>query len=107
MNGTTNGDQANGDQANGANGTDLSPKPESKLLWRHPSPQSTPMFQFMESVNKEYGLSLSSYEELHEWSIQNIDRFWGRVWQFVGVRAGREASKVNAAIIQLKKITTD
>lgn len=89
MSGTT-----NGNQADGANGTNLALKQESKLLWRHSSPQSTPMFQFVESVNKEYGLSLSSYEELHRWSVQNIDKFWGGVWQFVGVRAGREASKV-------------
>lgn len=99
MNGT------NGDQANGANGTDLAPKHESKLLWRHPSPQSTPMFKFVESVNKEYGLSLSNYEDLHKWSIENIDRFWGRVWQFVGVRAESEASsKVNATIKEPDRI---
>ncbi|CAI6341172.1 unnamed protein product [Periconia digitata] len=91
MNGT-NGSHANG--ANGTNGTDIIPQKGSEPLWIHPSPQSTPMFQFVQSVNKEYGLNISGYKELHKWSIDNIDRFWGRVWHFVGVRAETEALKV-------------
>ncbi|KAL1606232.1 hypothetical protein SLS60_003634 [Paraconiothyrium brasiliense] len=87
---------ANGDQANGTNGTNLSNghHKAAKLLWRHPSPQSTPMFRFLHSVNQKYGLQLSSYEELHKWSVDHIDKFWGCVWQFVGVRAKTGASRV-------------
>ncbi|KAF1949850.1 acetoacetate-CoA ligase [Byssothecium circinans] len=88
MNGT------NGHHAKGNGPSNGSAIPASKLLWRHPSPQSTPMFQFVEKVNKEYGLMLSSYEELHRWSIEHIDKFWGLVWHFVGVRAEKEASMV-------------
>ena len=89
--------EANGDQANGTNGTDLSKGHHkgAKLLWRHPSPKSTPMFQFLDSVNQKYGLQLSNYEELHKWSIDHIDKFWGRVWHFVGVKAKTEASRVS------------
>ncbi|KAF2681669.1 acetoacetate-CoA ligase [Lentithecium fluviatile CBS 122367] len=89
MNGTNRG------QANGANGTNISngASKGSKLLWRHGSPQSTPMYQFMESVNERYGLQLESYEELYRWSIDNINDLWGHVWKFVGVRAECEASK--------------
>ena len=89
--------EANGDQANGTNGADLSngPSKGAKLLWRHPTPRSTPMFRFMDSVNQKYGLQLSNYEELHKWSTDNVGKFWGRVWQFVGVRAGKEASRVS------------
>jgi acetoacetyl-CoA synthetase len=90
--------ETNGDQANGMNGADLSIDPSkagSKMLWRHPSPQSTLMFQFVESVNREYGLRISNYKELHKWSVENIDQFWGKVWQFVGVRAECQASTVS------------
>lgn len=89
MNGSNGNNGTIGDEP--TNGISKSPK----LLWQHPSPGSTPMSQFMHSVNQKYGLQLSSYEELHKWSIDHIDKFWGRVWQFVGVRAHSEASRVS------------
>ncbi|PSN66363.1 acetoacetate-CoA ligase [Corynespora cassiicola Philippines] len=90
MNGT-NGHAENG--TNGTNGTNGASK-GSKLLWTHPAPQSTPMFDFLHNVNQKYGLQLSNYEELHKWSVDNTAKFWGRVWSFVGVRANCQASKV-------------
>jgi acetoacetyl-CoA synthetase len=88
---------ANHKQANGKNGTSLSNGHHkgAKLLWQHPSPRSTSMFQFLDSVNQKYGLQLSSYAELHKWSIDHIDKFWGRVWHFVGVKATTKASRVS------------
>jgi acetoacetyl-CoA synthetase len=67
----------------------------AKLLWKHPAPMSTPMFQFMVHVNQKYGLQLTSYDELHRWSTTHIGKFWGRVWTFVGIRAHTQPSKVN------------
>ncbi|KAJ5024034.1 hypothetical protein J3E72DRAFT_8768 [Bipolaris maydis] len=67
---------------NDASGTSSS----SKLLWRHPSPQSTPMYRFLESVNKRHNLHLSDYSQLHQWSIDHVDAFWKSTWDFVGIR---------------------
>lgn len=44
------------------------------------------MYKFLQEVNKAYGLDLTSYQELHKWSIENIDEFWQTAWNFVGVR---------------------
>ena len=66
----------------GANGTSTGPK----LLWKHSSPKTTPMYQFLQSVNKTHNLQLSDYSQLHKWSIDNIDKFWQITWEFVGVR---------------------
>ncbi|KAF2126492.1 acetoacetate-CoA ligase [Dothidotthia symphoricarpi CBS 119687] len=63
----------------------------SKLLWRHASPKSTPMYKFLRNVNETHGLDLATYAELHKWSVDNTDQFWRRVWEFVGVRARGEA----------------
>ena len=38
--------------------------------------------RFLERLNARHGLSLSSYAELHEWSVENIPSFWAEVWQF-------------------------
>jgi hypothetical protein len=76
---------------NGTNGTSTG----CKLLWKHPSPQDTPMYRFLHNVNKAHGLHMETYPELYQWSIDNIDHFWQRVWEFVGVRAQGTASRVS------------
>jgi acetoacetyl-CoA synthetase len=66
----------------GTNGTSAS----AKLLWRHGSPQSTAMHQFLQQVNQTHGLGLSDYPELHRWSVENTDAFWRIAWDYVGIR---------------------
>ena len=56
-------------------------------LWS-PSDQqidSAQVTQFKHQVNNHYGLNLSSYEDLHQWSIANPAEFWSLVWNFCGV----------------------
>jgi acetoacetyl-CoA synthetase len=70
----------------------------AKLLWKHSNPESTPMHKYLQEVNRAYNLQLSTYQELHKWSIDNIDAFWQSVWKFVGVRAEGDASQVSHSI---------
>ncbi|SPF46663.1 Acetyl-coenzyme A synthetase 1 [Syntrophobacter sp. SbD1] len=59
----------------------------SKLLWE-PSEErvkSTNMYQFIRYVNERYGMSISSYDELYRWSINEIPLFWEAVWNYSGV----------------------
>lgn len=67
----------------------------SKLLWKHSDPKSTPMHKYLQEVNQSQNIQLASYQELHKWSIANIDAFWQSVWKFVGVRAEGDASQVS------------
>jgi hypothetical protein len=66
-----------------------------KLLWKHSDPESTAMHKYLQEVNRAHNLQLTSYQELHKWSISNIDAFWQSVWKFVGVRAEGDASQVS------------
>ena len=72
-------------------------KPQTlpKLLWEHENPESPPMWTFLQLVNRKYGLNLKRYEELLQWSIDNIADFWGEVWDFVGIRASETYQKVS------------
>jgi acetoacetyl-CoA synthetase len=82
------------DIANGnahANGTSIGPK----LLWRHADPQSTAMYRYLQAVNQIHNLRLSTYPDLHQWSVDNIDAFWQSVWTFAGIRAEGDASPVS------------
>lgn len=63
-------------------------------LWRHGSPEATPMWQFLQHVNCKYGLQIKDYPGLYRWSIDNIADFWAEVWHFTGIRASRPFDQV-------------
>lgn len=67
---------------------------ENEVLWRHPDPKSTPMWKFIQHVNKKYGLRLDDYPTLYKWSIEEVSTFWDEVWQFVGITASKPFDKV-------------
>ncbi|KAF2859105.1 acetoacetate-CoA ligase [Piedraia hortae CBS 480.64] len=55
-------------------------------LWEHPSPESTQLWAFIQIVNKQHKLNLTTYDDLYKWSISNISTFWATAWSFCGVR---------------------
>ena len=59
---------------------------EEVLLWESKDPKSTYMWEFINIVNHKYNQKLDSYQDLHQWSIDNIENFWGETWQFTGIR---------------------
>ncbi|KAK2612170.1 hypothetical protein QQS21_001746 [Conoideocrella luteorostrata] len=62
-------------------------------LWRHASPSSTPMWHFIERVNKKRGLDLAGYPELYKWSVDDVSAFWEDVWDFVGIVSSKKAGQ--------------
>ncbi|MHA1907150.1 MAG: acetoacetate--CoA ligase, partial [Candidatus Thorarchaeota archaeon] len=50
--------------------------------------------QFIEQVNSKHDLSISDYDGLYKWSIENIEDFWAMVWEFGNVQAYREPQSV-------------
>lgn len=52
------------------------------------------MWEFLQQLNEEHGLQLKSYEELHQWSIDNISDFWGAVWKYTGIVASTPYKEV-------------
>lgn len=77
-----------------ASNDELQRELQGEELWRHASPQSTPMWKFLEHVNSKYKLQLSTYSDLHKWSVDNISSFWGEVWEYTGVRASKPYTQV-------------
>ncbi len=49
--------------------------------------ETTNLWQFMQSTNAKYGLSLNSYAQLHEWSIKHNEVFWSDMWDTSGIVA--------------------
>ncbi|KAF1982486.1 acetoacetate-CoA ligase [Aulographum hederae CBS 113979] len=82
------------DTPNGvANGTSNA-SPQPALLWEHPSPDSTPMADFMKLMHKKHHLHMQKYDDLYKWSIDNIAKFWEETWHFTGVKASKPFQRV-------------
>jgi acetoacetyl-CoA synthetase len=47
------------------------------------------MTRFMRWVGERRGREFADYEELWEWSVQELEEFWADVWEFFGVRSSR------------------
>ena len=63
-----------------------------KPLWE-PSKQrikNSNMYRFMQSVNQTQGLNCTDYNELYQWSVENIEAFWAELWHFAGIKASKE-----------------
>ncbi len=67
-----------------------------KLLWQ-PSEQrikASNMYRFMNLINEKYNQSLAEYEDLWEWSTENIPDFWVSMWDFAGIKASQPYTEV-------------
>ncbi len=67
-----------------------------KPLWR-PSEQrvkNTNIYRFMEVVNERYSTNFSSYDELYQWSIENLEDFYAELWRYTGIIASQEYDRV-------------
>ncbi|MCJ1263108.1 hypothetical protein MMC22_002978 [Lobaria immixta] len=65
-----------------------------QLLWQHPDPTATRMYDFLKLIQDKYHQKLDSYEELRQWSITHLASFWEQVWHFTRIRASRPFTEV-------------
>jgi acetoacetyl-CoA synthetase len=49
--------------------------------------ETTEMGRFMNWLRDERGRDLAGYDELWRWSVDDLEGFWGSLWDFFGVRA--------------------
>jgi len=52
------------------------------------------MASFMDYVAKTHGFSLSSYEDLYHWSINQSPDFWRTLWDFLDLKASHRGGPV-------------
>ncbi|OOG00931.1 hypothetical protein ASPCADRAFT_392947 [Aspergillus carbonarius ITEM 5010] len=66
----------------------------SKELWRHSNPHTTQIFDFIQTSNAKHGLSMTSYNDLWQWSVSEPANFWEDVWNYTAVRAHKPYDRV-------------
>ncbi len=72
------------------------PISEGTLLWE-PSPEQVreaSLTQFMAWLGKEKNQDVGSYAELWEWSVTELEEFWGSVWAYFAIPAARGYEEV-------------
>jgi acetoacetyl-CoA synthetase len=68
---------------------------ESELLWT-PSPSRIERAQLTHYVGwlKERGRRFDSYAALWQWSIDDLEGFWGSLWEYFDIRASKPYERV-------------
>jgi len=72
---------------------------EGELLWE-PSAElveRSRLTEFMRWLEAERGLAFDGYQELWQWSVDDLDGFWSAIWEFFGVQADGDPSPVLAS----------
>ena len=64
------------------------------ILWKPQNCEKTQMMEFLNRINDLYSLKMKSYEELHQWSIQNIPDFWQEIWNCSNVIYSKNYTKI-------------
>jgi acetoacetyl-CoA synthetase len=54
------------------------------------------MWDFLQKVNKHHNKNFSTYDELYQWSIDNIADSWAEIWDYVGIRHSQPYKSVVA-----------
>jgi acetoacetyl-CoA synthetase len=68
-------------------------------LWT-PSPEmvaSARMTDFMGWAGRRHGRTFADYAELWNWSVGEVEQFWGDIWEYCGVRASEPYGQVLAS----------
>jgi acetoacetyl-CoA synthetase len=66
----------------------------SEIIWKpsSESKKSTNLSRFIELVNRKHSLSIKTdYQEIWNWSVNNIESFWSLIWDFSQVKGSKGA----------------
>ena len=76
--------------------TPTSPPDEPEVLWRPPADvrSTTRIGAYLGWLERELGLRFTDYSRLWEWSVTDLDAFWGSIWDHFGVQAASPPERV-------------
>jgi acetoacetyl-CoA synthetase len=68
----------------------------AKLLWKPSEDQikKSNMYAFMHNVNQKYHKNIRDYQELFQWSVENIEEFWAQMWDFAKIIASKQPHQI-------------
>jgi acetoacetyl-CoA synthetase len=69
------------------------------VLWTPPADvrETTEIGRFLDWLRDERRRDFSGYDDLWQWSVSDLEGFWGAIWDFFGVRAHAPYERVLAS----------
>ncbi|MGI8805601.1 MAG: acetoacetate--CoA ligase, partial [Thermoleophilaceae bacterium] len=70
--------------------------PDETLFWE-PSAETierAALTRYMRWLEAERGLAFAGYHDLWQWSVTDLEAFWGTIWSFFDVRASRPYERI-------------
>lgn len=67
-----------------------------KILWQPNKKKASEsqMQQFLNFIHKKYELTEDNYQALHQWSVENPDKFWSEFWKYSNILHSEKYSSV-------------
>ena len=74
------------------------PAAAPEILWMPPPDvrEWTRLGDYLQWLEQQRGLRFDSYEELWQWSVDDLEAFWSSIWEFFGVKAHAPYERVIA-----------
>jgi hypothetical protein len=69
---------------------------EGTILWQPPEAlkENSNMARYLRWLSEEKGLHFDDYHALWRWSVEDLEGFWGSLWEFFDVRAYEPYTRV-------------
>jgi acetoacetyl-CoA synthetase len=69
---------------------------EGDLLWTPSAArrEQSHLTAFNRWLNRERGLNFATYEALWQWSVRDLESFWGAIWEYFQVRSSAPFTRV-------------
>ena len=70
-----------------------------QVLWTPPpdARERSEVGRYLHWLEAERGLAFTDYHDLHRWSIDDLEGFWGSLWDFFEVKAAKPYERVLAS----------
>jgi acetoacetyl-CoA synthetase len=69
---------------------------QGDVLWTPPpdARSTTKLGRYMDYLRDERGRDFAEYEDLRKWSVEDLEGFWGSIWDFFDIRAHTPPERV-------------
>lgn len=92
-------------QAHTNSGEGVCAAPSNEYLMWNPCPTKDHHLEKLRmQINAEHGIELANYNQLHKWSCDNYDLFWGLVWDYCQVVHSKKADQVIDKSVNIQKV---
>jgi acetoacetyl-CoA synthetase len=68
----------------------------AEMLWEPTDSQikASNLYRFIQTVNDRFNLAFDDYDQLYQWSVDNLSDFWATVWDFVRIQFSKPYKSV-------------